>query len=143
MYLSFSPLLFNSLHSSAICKASTDNHFTFLLFFFLEMVLFVTSCTMLGTLVHNFSGTLLTRSSPLNLFVIFTVNSNRIWFKSYLVGLVFSLVFFHLNLTFAMRSWWSEPQSTPDLVHVDCIQLLHLQLQRMKLIWFWYWPFGD
>ena len=42
-----------------------------------------------------------------------------------------------------MRSWWSEPQSAPGLVFADCIQFLHLQLQRMKSIWFWYWPFGD
>ena len=34
VYLSFSPLLFTSLLSSAICKASPDNHFVFLQFFF-------------------------------------------------------------------------------------------------------------
>ena len=40
MYLSLSPLLFASLHSSTICKASSDNHFALLLFFFFGMVLF-------------------------------------------------------------------------------------------------------
>ena len=34
IYLSLSPLLFSSLHSSAICKASSDNHFAFLLLLF-------------------------------------------------------------------------------------------------------------
>ena len=58
MYLSLSPLLFDSFHSSTICKASLDNHFAFLLFFFFGMVLFATSCTILQTSVHSFSGTL-------------------------------------------------------------------------------------
>ena len=33
IYLSLSPLLFTSLLSSAICKAFSDDHFAFLLFF--------------------------------------------------------------------------------------------------------------
>ena len=41
--LSLSPLVLASLHSSAICKASSDNHFVFLLFFFFGLVLFATS----------------------------------------------------------------------------------------------------
>ena len=90
MYLSLSPLLFNFLHSSTICKASSDNHFSFQLFFFFGMVLFATSYTILQTSVHSFSGTLLTRPSPLNLFITSTVNPYGIWFKSYLAGLVFS-----------------------------------------------------
>jgi len=40
MYLSLSPLLFASLCSSASHKASSDNHFALLLFFFFGMVLF-------------------------------------------------------------------------------------------------------
>ena len=48
LYLSFSPLLFTSLLFSAICKASSDSHFAFLLFFFLGMVLITTSYTMLA-----------------------------------------------------------------------------------------------
>ena len=42
---SFSPLLFPSFFS-AICKASSDNHFTFLHFFFLGMILITVSCAM-------------------------------------------------------------------------------------------------
>ena len=40
------PLLFASLLLSAICKASSDNHFAFLHFFFMGMVLITASCTM-------------------------------------------------------------------------------------------------
>ena len=39
VYLSFSPLPFASLLFTAICKASWDNHFVFLHFFFFGMVL--------------------------------------------------------------------------------------------------------
>ena len=89
LYLSLSPLLFTSLLSSAIQKASSDNHFTFLLFFFFGMVLFTTSCTILWISVHSFLGTFLSRSGPLTLFFTSNENSYRIWFKSYLTGLVF------------------------------------------------------
>ena len=32
---------------------------------------------------------------------------------------------------------------TSSLVFADCIELLHLRLQRIKSTWFWYWPSGD
>ena len=72
MYLSLSPFLFTSLLSSAICKSSSDNHLAFLLFFFLGMVLFVASCTILWTSMHSSLDTLFTRSNSLNLFVTST-----------------------------------------------------------------------
>ena len=49
---------FSSLLFSAICKASSDNHFGFLHFFFLGMVLITASCTMSWTSVQSSSGTL-------------------------------------------------------------------------------------
>ena len=52
--LSFS---FNFLLFSDICKASSDNHFAFLHFFFLGMVLITAFCTMSQTSVHSSSGT--------------------------------------------------------------------------------------
>ena len=58
VYLSFPPLPFVSLLFTAICKASSDNHFAFLHFFFLGMVLIPASCTMSWTSVHSSSGTL-------------------------------------------------------------------------------------
>ena len=47
----------------------SDNHFAYLHFFFLAMVLISVSCTMLQTSVHSSS----LRFNPLNLFVISTV----------------------------------------------------------------------
>ena len=58
VYLSFSPLLFTSLLSTAICKASSDSHLTSLHFFFLGMVFIPVSCTMSQISVHSSSGTL-------------------------------------------------------------------------------------
>ena len=58
VYLSFSPLLLTSCLLSAICKAFSDNHFAFLHFFFLGMVLITAFCTMSWTPVHSSSGTL-------------------------------------------------------------------------------------
>ena len=49
---------FFSFLFSAICKASSDSHFAFLHFFFLEMVLITASFTVLQTSIHSFSGTL-------------------------------------------------------------------------------------
>ena len=71
--LSFSPLPFTSLCFSAICKASSDNHFTFLNFSFLGTVLITTSWTMSWTSIHTSSGTPSIRCYPLNLFVTSTV----------------------------------------------------------------------
>ena len=47
---------FSPIHS--YCKASSDNHFAFLHFFFLGMVLITASSTMSCTSVHSSSGTL-------------------------------------------------------------------------------------
>ena len=54
----FFSLSFTSLLFSAICKASSDNHFAFLHFFFLGIVLITASCIMSWTSVHSSSGTL-------------------------------------------------------------------------------------
>ena len=73
IYLSFFPLLFTSLLFSGICKASSDNHFAFLHFYFLGMVLITTSCAKLQTSVHSSLGSLSITCNPLNLFVTSTV----------------------------------------------------------------------
>ena len=52
------PFAFLSLLFSAICKVSSDNHFDFLHFFSLDMVLIAASCTVLQTFVRNSLGTL-------------------------------------------------------------------------------------
>ena len=56
--LSFSPLPFTSLFSQLFVKASSGNHFAFLHFFFLRMVLITSSYTILWNSVHSSSGTL-------------------------------------------------------------------------------------
>ena len=66
VYLSLSPLSFTSLLFSTIFKPSSDSHFGFFHFFFLEMVFIFASCTMSWTSVHSSSGTLCIRSNPLN-----------------------------------------------------------------------------
>ena len=68
IYLS-SSLSFTSLHFSTICKASSDNHFAFLHFFFLGMILITPSCTMLQTSIPSSSGTL----SDLILWIYFSL----------------------------------------------------------------------
>ena len=72
-HFSLSPLLFASLLSSDIYKAASDNHFAFLHFFSMGMVLIPVSCPMSRTSFHSSSGTLSIRSSPLNLFLTSTV----------------------------------------------------------------------
>ena len=57
--------------SSAICKASSNNHFAFLDFFFLGMVLTIVSWSMSRTSVHSSSGTLPIRSNSWNLICHF------------------------------------------------------------------------
>ena len=66
---SSSPLLFTSLLFSPICETSSENHFGFLHFFFLGMVLITASCTLSPTSTHSSSGILSIRSNPLNLLV--------------------------------------------------------------------------
>ena len=66
VYLSYSPLPLASLLSSAMCKAYSDNHFAFLHFFFMGMVLITASWTMSQTFIHSSSGILSIRSNSLN-----------------------------------------------------------------------------
>ena len=48
----------------------------------------------------------------------------RDWME--LNGLVVFPTFFKLNLNLAIKISWSEPQSAPGLIFVDCMELLHL-----------------
>ena len=59
------------------------------------------------------------RSTPLNIFLTFPVKSLRIWFMSYVNGLVVFPTFFNFSLNLAIRSSRSEAQSAPDLVFAD------------------------
>ena len=80
VYLSFSPLLFDSLVFTAICKASSDSRFAFLHLFFLGMVLIPVSCTMSRTSIHSSSGTLSIKSSLLKIsFSLLIKNIGKTW----------------------------------------------------------------
>ena len=129
IYLSFYPLPLASLLFTAICKASSDKYFAVLHFFSLGMVLIPVSCTMSRTSIHSSSGTL----SDLIPWIYFSppLYNHRDWFRSYLNGLVVFPTFFNLRLNLAIRSSWSEPQSASSLVFADCIELVHLWLQRI------------
>ena len=74
MSISFlSPLPSVSPLFSIICKASSDNYFAFLHFFFLGRVLITAYFTMSWTSIHSSSGSVSIRSNPLNLFVTSTL----------------------------------------------------------------------
>ena len=126
--LSFSPLPLASLIFSTICKASSDNHFAFFHFFFLGMVLITASCTMPRTSIHSSSGTLSDIISWICYCPCIIVRDLIEAIPEWSTGFPY---FLHLSLNLAIRSSWSEPQSAPSLISADCIELLHLWLQRI------------
>ena len=120
VYLFFSPLPFPSRLFTAICKASSDNHFAFLHFFFLGMVSITASCTILQTSVHSSSGTLSIRSNPLNLFVTLALCSlwglqERRWWMPYPQQL-------HFNRAIGSRK--ADPSSPPHSPNTICSRLV-------------------
>ena len=127
-----------AFHFSA--KFSSDNHFAFLHFFFLKMVLVTASCTMTGTFIHSSSTLYLSDLIPWIYLSFLLFNCIR----SYLYGLVVFPTFFNLSLNLAIRSSWSEPQSAPGLIFAGCTELLHLWLQSIinliSVLTIWWCP---
>ena len=142
VYLSFSPLPFASLLFSAICKASLDKHFAFLNLFFLEMVLIIASCQCHDPLSIVLQALCLSNLIPWIYLTLLLYN-----YKGFDLGhtwIVYGFpCFLQLKSEFCSKEFWSEPQSATGLVLADCIELLHLQLQRIWSTWFRYWPSGD
>ena len=66
VYISFSPLPFASLLFTAICKASSDNHFAFLHFFFLGLLSFSISGRQTENHNHRKLANLITRTTALS-----------------------------------------------------------------------------
>ena len=73
---------------------------------------------------------------------LWVVSEHQLWLPCFMnwtcIGHLFYIcninvfpTFFNLSLNLAIRSSWSEPQSAPGLVFVDCIELLHLCMQRI------------
>ena len=107
LYLSFSPLLLASLPFTAICKASSDSHFTFWHFFYLGMGLIPVSCTRSRISVCSSSGTLSIKSS---LKSICHFHCTIIRYLIYVIPEWSSdFPYFNLRLNLSMRSSWSEP----------------------------------
>ena len=79
--------------------------------FFLRMVLITDSCKISQTFIH----------SSIIRDLIFVIPE---WPSGFLH------FFFNLSLNFTIRSSWSEPQSDPSLLFADCVELLHLWLQK-------------
>ena len=106
VYLSFYPLSLASLLFSDIFKASSDNYFAFLHFFFLEMILITASCTMSRTSIHSSPGTL----SDLIPWIYLSppLYTHRDLITSYPNVLMVFPTFFNLSLHFAITSSLSE-----------------------------------
>ena len=116
---------------SAICKASSDNHFSFLHLFFLGLVLITASHTMSWTSIHSSSDTL---SDLIPCIYLSLLLYNLKWFDLGHYGLVVFPTFFNLSLNFAGRCSWSEPQlASSSLGYFFCrfCSTSHLWLQKI------------
>ena len=126
--------------SHLFCKASSDKHFALLQFFFLGMLLITASCTMLQTSVHSSSGTL---SESLDSVCHFHCIITR--------DLIQVIPEWSSGFPHVLQYVWILQQGAHDLSHNQllvlffsvCIELLHLELQRIESVWFRYWPSGD
>ena len=110
VYLSFSPLPFVSFLFSAIFKATSDNHFTFLHFFLLWMVLITAFYTVLWTSILSSSGTLSIYALIPWIYLSLPLYNCKGFDLGHTWMVVFFPTFFSLSLNFA-RSSWSEAQS--------------------------------
>ena len=114
-HLSFSPLPFTSLLFTAICKAPSDNHFVFLHFLFLVMVLIPASVQCHEPPSIVLQGLCLSDLIPWMYFSLPLYNHKgfdlghtwMIWF-SLVVSLVVFPTFFNLSQNLAIRGSWSQ-----------------------------------
>ena len=136
VYLFFSPLPFVSLLFSAICKASPNNRFAFLHFFFLGMVLITATCAMSWTSIHSSSGTL--SIDLISWIYLLLPLYNCEGFKSYLNGLAVFPISNKLGESSGefwqnVVHWRREWQATS----VFLIWEPHEQYEKAKKIWHW------
>ena len=127
LYPSLFHLPLATLLLSAIYKTSADNHFTFLHFFFFEIVLVTVSCTMLQIAVHSSSGTLSTRANSLNLFITSTMVLAIIEWSSVFPYFLFKLEFFNKKLIILATV------SSRSCLYCLFLLPLHLWMQRISL----------
>ena len=144
VYCSFSPLPFTSLLFSAVCKASSDNHFAFLHFFFLRMVLITDSCAMSWISTHSSSGTLSDQIPWIYLSLLTTtVVSGLIyvipaWSSDFPYFLQFKSEFGNKEFMIlaTVRSWscfcWLY-RASPSLAAKNIVNLI-------SVLTIWWWP---
>jgi len=131
VYLSFTPLLFTFFFSQLFVRPPQ----TAILFFCISVSwgwswsLSPVECHELPSIVHQ--EICLSDLVPQIYFSLPLYNHKGIWFRSYLNGLVVLPTFFNFSLNLAIRNFWSDTQSAPSLVFADCIERLHLWLQRI------------
>ena len=123
-------LLCPSLIFSAIFKASSDNHFPFLHSFSWGWSWSLTLVQYHKPLPIVFQALCLSDLIPLIYFSLSLYNCKGFDLGHIRMVVVFP-TFFNLSLNLAIRSSWSEAQSALSLVFADCIELLHLWLQRI------------
>ena len=120
---------FHSSLFSAVCETSSENHFAFLHFFFLGMVLITASCTISQTSIHSSSGIL----SDLTPWIYFSLHCiivrDLIWLilersSGFSCFLQFKSEFFSKEFVI-----WVTVSS--GSCFADCIECLHLWLQRI------------
>ena len=131
------PLLF-----SAICKASSDNHFAFLHFFFLGMTLITASCTKSWTSVHKSLGTLWNQIPWIYLSISLHnhmgYNLGHTWRVKH-----FLTYFLQFKSEFCSKKFiiWATISSQ------SCFYWLYRTSPSLAaeniIIWFQYWPSGD
>ena len=130
IYLSYSPLPLASLLFSAICKASSDNILSFCIYFSWGWSLSLPPVQCHEPLSLVLRALCLPDIIPWIYLSLSLYNHKG--FDSIIPEWSTGIPYFlQLNLNFATRSSWSEPQSAPGLIFADYIELLHLWLQRM------------
>ena len=140
---SFSPLTLASFHFSAICKASSENHYIFLAFFLLGMILIIASYTMSWEKESEVAESFPTLCDPMNCglldssvhgifqarvleWVAITFSRGPSWCRDQtLVSCIVGRCFYHL-------SHQGSPKSLPVVLQVlslsDLIPWIYLSL---------------
>ena len=112
------PLAF--LLFSAICKASSDNHFAFLNFFSWGWS-WSLPCIQCQEPLSIVLQAFCLLDLILWIYMSLPLYNCKVFYLGHLNGLVVFPTLFNLSLNLAIRSSWSEPQSVPSLVFADCI----------------------
>ena len=117
-------LLCLSVLFSAICKASSDRVCLF-------AFLFLWDCFDHHLLYSVMNLYMVLQALCLSDLIPWIYLSLPLYNHICLNDLMVFPTFFSLSLDLAIKSSWSEEQAAPGLVFADCMELLHLCLQRL------------